>query len=80
VFHWVDALPPERRRLDLVDPRVVLTNRWFGLSMEILEDDLPVPRRVQRDRRSPAASTNLLPAVRRPAAGSVPTEAARPRP
>ncbi|MBK9138260.1 MAG: hypothetical protein IPM17_05770 [Verrucomicrobia bacterium] len=76
VFHWVDALPPERRRFDLVDPRVVISNRWFGVSMEILEDDLPEPLRVQREGRPQSTATNVT-SARRAGTGAPPTNAAR---
>ncbi len=79
VFHWVDALPPERRRSDLVDPRVVITNRWFGLSMEMLEDDFPQPLRLLRDRRTrPAAATTNATGLRRPPAAGLPAPGATP--
>lgn len=69
-FRWVDALPPERKK-DLVDHRVIITNRWFGLSMEMVDDGLPQPLRLTRDRTPrPTPPTNVTIGRRPPANGS----------
>jgi broad specificity phosphatase PhoE len=41
-FNRVDALPPERKRT-IVDPRVVLSNHVFAVSMELAGEELSLP-------------------------------------
>jgi Tfp pilus assembly PilM family ATPase len=42
LFRRVDVLPPERKR-NLVDPRVVLSNHVFAVSLQVTSEDLPPP-------------------------------------
>lgn len=60
-FNRVDALPPERKRT-IVDPRVVLSNHVFAVSMELAGEELSPPvgltprPAVPRDPRRPGPS------------------------
>jgi hypothetical protein len=68
LFSRVDTLPAERRN-DLVDPKVVVSNRVFAVAMEVAGRELPPPRPLpqrappdtKREPRNPAATARTTP-------------------
>jgi hypothetical protein len=67
LFARVDVLPAERRRTN-VDAKVLLTNRHFGLAMELRGSGTPSPSR-------PVDKMPLAPAAREPRRGAPPPKA-----